>query len=142
MRYSIFFILLSFVLSACSSDDDYKDNPYLIDQRFQFQLHLSLPQYEQLNFPGNHIVIPQVGLNGVVIFNMNNDMYYAYELSDPNHQLRDCSAMSVDQLEATCSCQDGNVYSIITGQPIEGGGIYAMKPYRVERLAESLIISN
>lgn len=142
MTYSRFFLLFSLLLCACSSDDDYKDNPYLINQSFRFQLHLSLPQYEQLNFPGNHLIIPQIGLNGVVIYNMNNDMYYAYELSDPNHELRDCSAMTVDQLEATCSCQDGNVYSIITGQPLEGEGTYTMKPYRVERLAESLIISN
>lgn len=142
MSYSKFFVLFVLMLWACTSDDDYNNNPYLIDQSFRFQLHLSLPQYEQLNFPGNHMVIPQIGLNGVVIYNMNNDMYYAFELSDPNHPLRDCSAMGVDQLEATCYCEDGNVYSIITGQPVEGGGTYGMKPYRVERLAESLIISN
>lgn len=135
-------VLLAFLGVACSDDDEVRNNPYLVDQKFSYQLHLSLPEYNQLNFDGNHIVLPQLGLNGVVIFNINSTMFSAFELSDPNHALRDCSRLTVSGTEATCSCDDGNVYEIITGQPLEGDGIYTLKRYNVNRTGDVLTISN
>lgn len=136
------FVSLSLLVLACSDDDEVRHNPYLIDQKFSYQLHLSLPEYNQLNFDGNHIVLPQLGLNGVVVFNINGSMFSAFELSDPNHALRDCSRLTVSGTEASCSCDDGNVYEIIMGQPVEGDGIYTMKRYNINRAGDVLTISN
>ena len=105
-------------------------------------MDLSLPQYNKLNYPGNSFVTRNYGLNGIVVYNLNNDQYLAFELSDPNHVLTDCSTLFVEGLEAKCSCDDGNVYSIITGQRVAGEGQYSLKPYRVERLGNVLRISN
>lgn len=133
---------LIFLFLSCSADDELRKNPYLPELNFSFSLDLSLPQYNKLNFPGNTFVTRNYGLNGIVVYNLNNDQYLAYELSDPNHVLTDCSVLVVEGLEAKCSCEDANVYSIITGQLVEGQGQYSLKPYRIQRTGQILRISN
>lgn len=139
-----FFIifLLIFTFSGCASDDDLRQNPYLPHLNFSVNFDLSLPEYNQLNFPGNKFVTRNYGINGILIFNLNNDQYMAFELTDPNHVPQACSALIVDGTEATCSCEDGNKYTIITGQRIAGEGEYSLKPYRVERVGDVLRVSN
>lgn len=136
----IFFVC--FMFSGCSGDDERLNNPNLVDLNFSFQIDLSLPQYNKLNFPGNSFTTYNYGINGVVIYNLNNSQYTAFELSDPNHPLKDCSTLTVQGTEVTCGCEDGNVYTIITGQQIAGEGQYSLKPYRVERFGNIIEISN
>ena len=142
MKKIIPIILLIFTCLSCSGDDEIRNNPYLPDLNFSFQLDLSLPQYNPLNFPGNSFVTRNYGLNGVVIYNLNNDQYMAFELTDPNHVPQACSVLVVKGTEAASSCGDGNVYTIITGQQIKGEGVYPLKPYRVVRRGNMLEISN
>ncbi len=140
-RISLFTLLISLLLS-CSGDDEIRNNPYLPDLKFSIRLDLSLPEYNQLNFPGNHFVTYNYGVNGIVIFNLNNDQYMAFELTDPNHVPQDCSLLTVKETEAICSCNDGNKYTIVTGQQIAGEGQYLLKPYRVIRRGDVLEVSN
>ena len=138
----ITFILLTFTLLGCSPDEEIRQNPYLPDLNFSFRLDLSLPQYNSLNFPGNSFVTRNYGINGVVIYNLNNDQYLVFELTDPNHPITECSFLEVKDTRATCNCDDGNIYTIITGQQIAGGGQYSLKPYRVTRIGNVLEVSN
>lgn len=134
--------LLIFTFSGCSSDDDLRRNPYLPHLNFSVNFDLSLPEYNQLNFPGNKFVTRNYGINGIVIFNLNNDQYMAFELTDPNHVPQACSSLTVEGTQATCNCGDGNKYEVITGQPLTGEGKHTLKPYRVERIGDVLRISN
>lgn len=140
-QYFIIFLLIS-IFSGCSSDDDLRRNPYLPHLNFSINFDLSLPEYNQLNFPGNKFVSRNYGINGIVIYNLNNDQYMAFELTDPNHVQQDCSFLVVTGTEAECSCEDGNVYTIITGQQLAGEGVYSLKPYRVTRSGNVLEVSN
>lgn len=138
--FLIFPLILIFL--GCSSDDDIRQNPYLPHLNFSVNFDLSLPEYNQLNFPGNKYVTRNYGINGIVVFNLNNDQYLAFELTDPNHVPEACSILTVEATEATCSCGDGNKYTIITGQQIAGEGQYTLKPYRAQRVGNVLQISN
>jgi hypothetical protein len=142
MKRIIVFVSLFFLLAACSGDDEMRRNPYLPDLNFSVRFDLNLPEYNRLNFPGNEFVTRNYGLNGIVIYNLNNDQYMAFELTDPNHAPTNCSYLTVDGLEASCNCDDGNVYTIITGQQIAGEGNYSLKPYRVVRNGNVLEVSN
>lgn len=136
------FLLFFTFLTGCSSDDEIRQNPYLPHLSFSVNFDLSLPEYNQLNFPGNKYVTRNYGINGIVIYNLNNSQYLAYELTDPNHPPQACSALVVDGIEAFCSCGDGNRYSIVTGQQIGGTGEYSLKPYRAVRTGSVLQVSN
>jgi len=140
---NLFSLLAVFVLlTACSgSDDSLIINPNLADLNFRFQVNLSLPEYNDLQFPGNAFATYAYGVKGVVIYNINNDQFAAFELSDPNHPPRTCSGMTLNGVIATCDCED-NSYNVITGQATGDDLDYGMKPYRVERSGNILQIFN
>ena len=143
MPKKILFFAFSLLLLSCSNDDDLRNNnPNLINQRVSLQLDLNLPQYNNLQFPGNSFVTYNYGINGIVIFNVNNSVYTAFEMSDPNHPLTDCSTLELNGTEVSCQCNDRNKYTILTGQQVAGVGQYSLKPYRIERRGTLLEISN
>jgi hypothetical protein len=134
--------LTALLLTACSSDDRNPNNPYLISPIVNLQLNLNLPEYNPLNFPGNSIIITSQGIRGIVIYNIDNSQYAAFELSDPNHVPNDCSRMDVEGIEATCLCEDGNRYNIVTGQHFTQPDMYPMQRYRANREGSILFITN
>jgi hypothetical protein len=136
-------VIAGFALLSCESDDSSRRNPFLIDISFQSRLNTDLPQYSSLNFAGNSIVVRNQGIRGYVIYNFGNGQYSAFELSDPNHAPNSCSTMTVEGITATCPCTDDkNSYDIFSGQPSNGGGLYGMKPYRVSRSGNVIVVSN
>lgn len=129
------------LLGCSSSDDNYRNNPNLPNVNFRFQLNLSFPEYNDLQFPGNSYATYNHGVKGVVIYNINNSQFVAFELSDPNHPPSICSGMTVNGVIASCGCDD-NEYNVITGELSEGSGEYTMKPYRVQRSGNILEVYN
>lgn len=129
------------LLGCSSSDDNYRNNPNLPNVNFRFQLNLSFPEYNDLQFPGNSYATYNHGVKGVVIYNINNSQFVAFELSDPNHPPSSCSGMTVNGVIASCGCDD-NEYNVITGELSEGSGEYTMKPYRVQRSGNILEVYN
>ena len=121
-------------------------NLYLVDIRFQRDLNLSLPLYNGLNYVGGSMLIPDLGINGVIIFNLNNSSYLAWEATCPNHTPRDCSSLSIEGVLAVCSCEEYK-YSLATGQllnPSEEEDVkqYPLLFYQTENRGNSVIISN
>ncbi len=129
------------VIGCSTSDDNYRSNPNIPDINFRFQLNLNFPEYNDLQFPGNSYATYSYGVKGVVIYNINNSQYVAFELSDPNHPPSSCSGMTVNGVIASCGCDD-NKYNVITGELSEGEGQYTMKPYRVSRNGNILEVFN
>ena len=142
MKKLLLLIPLFISLFGCSSsDDNYRNNPNLPNVNFRFQLNLSFPEYNDLQFPGNSYATYNHGVKGVVIYNINNSQFVAFELSDPNHPPSSCSGMTVNGVIASCGCDD-NEYNVITGELSEGSGEYTMKPYRVQRSGNILEVYN
>lgn|SRR5690554_5889731 len=132
------------VLFSCSKEDERRnDNPYLTSPIINLQLNLNLPEYTPLNYPGNFYIENNYGIRGIVIYNVDNSQYVAFELSDPNHVPNDCSRMEVEGIEATCPCDDDeNAYNVITGQHLSQPDLYPMQRYRAERNGNVINITN
>ena len=107
-------ILFLFLMFGCSIDPIQR-NPYLADIRFQRDLNLSLPLYNQLNFVGGSVLIPDIGIKGVIVFNLTGNTFLAWEATCPNHVPESCSKLSISGVLAECSCEDFQ-YSLATGQ--------------------------
>ena len=143
MKKIALLLLILNIFSACSTNDDnHHNNPNLIDLNFNLHLNLDFTEYHDLTYPGNSFATYRNGIRGIVFYNINSSQYTAFELSDPNHPPNDCSAMTVEGIIATCNCEDGNSYNIITGELMEGEGKYAMKPYRIERRGNTIEVYN
>ncbi|WP_397364438.1 hypothetical protein [Olleya sp. R77988] len=137
MLRSLFTILFCSVLVlSCQKNDDDNNNNYIPNIAFDTlnSIDTTLPQYNDLQFPNNYIVLNGFGYNGIVIYNTGNGTYYAFEITDPNHAPSSCSNLTVDSAIATCNCEDGNSYSVAGGGvPFDGTtGQYSLKPYFVE----------
>jgi hypothetical protein len=73
------------------------------------------------------------GINGVVLYYAGGSNYSAFEITDPNHPISNCSTLSVEGIIATCDCDDGNSYDILNGIGRTGTtGSYSLKRYFVE----------
>lgn len=141
-KITLSLLFVAFMYSCTPDDNGRTNNPYLTNISFILDLNLNLPEYNSLNFPGNSYVTYNYGINGVVVYNVNNSQYTAFELSDPNHALSGCSTLSVSGIIATCNCDDGNSYNILTGEITEGSGQYSLKPYRIRKSGNTLEVSN
>ncbi|WP_055447542.1 hypothetical protein [Lacinutrix mariniflava] len=142
----LFSLFIGLILSSCSkNDDNQNNNPYIPNASFNTgnQINMQLGGiYGQLDFDTNAIYVPNYGINGIVVINTGFNNYSAFEYSDPNHQIASCSLFELDNpgtiasisTVATCSCDDGNSYDILSGGvPLSGTtGQYTMVRYRVE----------
>lgn len=143
-RY-ILLIIMGLSVISCGNDDNQiiDDNPFLTDPLVNLTLNLNLPQFNPLKFPGNSLIITQQGIRGIVIYNVNNDLYTAFDLSDPNHTPNSCSRMTIEGIIATCPCQnDENSYDIVTGQHQNNQNAYPMQQYFAQRTGDILQVSN
>jgi nitrite reductase/ring-hydroxylating ferredoxin subunit len=108
-------LLGSFLIVLGCGKTPLQRNPYLVDLRFQRELNLSLPLYNSLNFVGGSILLRDLGINGVIVFNLNGTTFLAWEATCPNHLPKACSALSITGVLAECSCEQFQ-YSLATGQ--------------------------
>lgn len=139
-------IICLIIFASCSSNNDILANPNLPNYPFDTGnlINTSLPQFNNLQFPGNSVILNNpYGINGVVLYYAGANNYSAFEISDPNHPLSNCSTLSVEGVIATCSCDDGNSYDILNGQRREGTtGQYTLKRYFVEKLGSVIRVYN
>ncbi len=145
MKLKIIGIFALLLLASCKSDDGglQDNNPNLANPVVNLNLNLNLPQYNPLKFPGNSVLVSQQGIKGIVIYNVNNSLYTASELSDPNHPPSVCSRMEVTGIIASCPCiADDNEYDIVTGQHKTNSSLYPMQQYRAVRTGDNLQVTN
>lgn len=145
MRHFWSCILLIFLIS-CDSDSTNR-NPFLQEVGFRFDLNLNLPKYTDLNNIGNPVYVDNngVGTRGAFVIKSGLDTFFAFEASCPNHAPNNCSTMTIDGQNVTCSCE-GYTYSLFTGQqldrPDDGNRYYDLLFYRATQSGNTITISN
>ena len=140
MKQLITLLSICFLL-ACDKDDNINDNnPYLPSYSVNKTINLSLPSYNNLNFPGNSVLVTGVdaGIRGIIVYNTGNG-YTAYDAACPNQPLSDCSTMQPNGAIAICPCDDKQ-YNLFYGT--SSGMQYPMRRYNVEANGNYLTIFN
>jgi nitrite reductase/ring-hydroxylating ferredoxin subunit len=115
-----------FVVVGCTTNDFNNSNPYIPNYSFSVTINTSLPAYSNLQYAANAIIYYGAGAKGVIVFNTGSG-YRAYDAACPNMALASCTAMSINGINAVCSC-DESEYSLFTGQ---GSLEYPLKAYQV-----------
>ncbi len=141
MNKLLFFLFMLFF--SCSKKNISNQCSFLADIDVFYKINLNLPQYNQLNFISNSIIIPNIGNGGIIVTNSGTG-FLAWDASDPNHISNpSCSSMSIiGGIESLCNCADENSYSLITGQSLNIALECGLKPYRVELNGNNLLISS
>ena len=135
-KYAAFFFIIPFFFS-CSDSGVKNTNPYLPNYSVLIDLNLNLPQYSDLKFVSNAVLIPEKGVRGVIVFNTGSG-YNAFDAACPNQALSSCSTMTIKGINALCA-SDNQEYSLFTGQ---GKLQYPMKQDRVQINGDVLRVFN
>ncbi len=145
MKFKLIFLFAVFSVLSCSKDDkDVYNNPFLYRPIVNVNLNLNLPQYNPLKFPGSSVIVEQ-GISGIIVYCAGENLYFAFDLCDPNHPPTSCSRMTVEGPVATCPCEnDDNTYSIVNfGQHLtDPANKYPMQQYRAQRNGNTITITN
>lgn len=141
MKKIIVFTSLVFLFLACNDDDVRRENPFLLNLRFDVTLNTNLPQFNILNFPGNAIYFGGVGNDGIIVVNTGSSIV-AWDASDPNQIPQNCTRLQIQGLVGVSSCSPSNSYSLVTGQPLEDGLQFGLFNYRVEQTGNVIRVFN
>jgi nitrite reductase/ring-hydroxylating ferredoxin subunit len=143
MKKYLSFILLFLVLS-CDKNNPVNNNANLPDYSFAFNINTSLPSYNKLLFISSPVLIDSegVGINGVIVMKTGDNSYIAFEASCPNQALTACSKLSINGINAKCSC-DSKEYNLYTGVLTgDSSNQYPLKQYRTELNGDIIKVYN
>ena len=139
-----FTILINFIFITCSKDL-LNRNPFLNELDFEFSINLNLPLYNDLKFTGGSVMINEFGHRGIILYNINNNNYLAWEASCPNHKPNSCSKTKILGSLTKCDCENYQ-YSLATGQllnpSLDDNNQYPMINYGVRISGNNLVIYN
>lgn len=137
-------IFTFFLFFTCTRNTINPNCNFLLNVGVSLSIDLNLPQYNQLQFPGNAIRFEGQGNSGIIIVSVNSNTLRAWDGADPNHAFSSCSRLEINGLNATCGCSDANEYSLITGQILGGEQLpCGLREYRVESTGgNSYLITN
>ena len=137
-------IFITCIFISCNKNSVIR-NPFLPELDFEFSINLNLPLYNDLKFTGGSILINDFGHKGVILYNLNNNNYLAWEASCPNHKPNSCSKTEISGSLTVCGCENYQ-YSLVTGQLINPSpndtNQYAMINYGVRVSGNNLVIYN
>ncbi|NRA93159.1 MAG: hypothetical protein HRU26_10840 [Psychroserpens sp.] len=143
MKKLIFVVSLLLIFNCQNDDDGRNDNcntlPNIAVNR---SISLTLPQYSQLEFSTNSVLLPNEGVLGVYVINIGGN-FRAFDAADPNvTPVEACSFLAKNGTSVTNSCDNPNTYSLLTGLS-EGAQLpCALKEYRVTANGSELTITN
>lgn len=140
-------VIFTIILVSCSGDDaDNSGCNFLFDAGVNLTVNTNLPQFNQLQFPGNGVYVAGQGNNGVWLWRLNSATLLAWDAADPSRPPAACSTLDdIGGGIVESGCTDApNQYSLITGQGFDGNtSNCTLKPYRVDDLGNnSFLVTN
>lgn len=127
-------------LLSCTKDDWDNRNPYLPETAVNVPINTSLPLYNKLQYPGNAVYVSGYGINGFFVINTGTGMR-AFEATCANHAISTCSKLTLNGVEATCSCSDALVYNLYLGLATTDAQ-FPLKEYRVSQSGTMITVYN
>jgi len=131
------FIIPFLILFSCSGDDNFNSNcNFLFDAGVNLTVNTNLPQFSQLQFPGNGVYVSNQGNSGIWLWRFTSTTLLAWDAADPSRPPSACSTLTdIGGGIVESGCEDANQYSLLTGQGFDGNSSpCTLKPYRVDDL--------
>ncbi|WP_348797574.1 Rieske (2Fe-2S) protein [Flavobacterium adhaerens] len=139
-KYILLLITVPFIF-GCSDNENSNKNPYIPNYNFSVDINTNLPLYSNLKYESNAVYYADAGARGIIIFNIGNGNYNAFDAACPNQELSSCSTMTIKGINAVCAC-DSEEYLLFTGQAISGDFPYTMKQYKVQVTGDVIRVYN
>ncbi|QZE13368.1 hypothetical protein K4L44_12325 [Halosquirtibacter laminarini] len=138
MKRIIIYSVLIF-LSACV---DVVNGSKIPNVHFRYSVDLYQDQF--LRAPGNYRIYPNIGYKGLIVYNLDGNIFYAYDLActykDGIHEISTGTKGS----EPIIECKHcGSIFNLINaGAPVEAPATYPLKQYTCSKSNMSVWITN
>jgi hypothetical protein len=80
MVNTIRLIVLTLIILSCEKSND-NENPFIPDVRFEKIININLPTYNDLKYNGGSYYINGLGVKGVILFNLNDNINFHFEMA-------------------------------------------------------------
>ena len=119
-------ILFSFITVTYSCKNQYEGIPNI---NVDIYINIQDPKHQNLSGMGSWIYV-NGGSKGIIIFNLDNEKFLAYERHCPYDPENSCSRVSVDETDlfAIDSCCLSK-YQLLNGSIVDGPGSLPLKGY-------------
>lgn len=111
MKKFIFLFFLAFFTASCLQETEQGNSfvPYVVVNK---SININLASYNDLLTPSGYVVIANLGYRGVIVYNMGNGGYIAFDLACPHLDGSGCTApLDYSNFpELTNSCEDDGIY--------------------------------
>jgi hypothetical protein len=101
-------------------------------------INLSLPQYQSLKLDGGYKYIDDVGMQGVILYRLDENTYIAYErkcsIEDGAPVIVDVSSLFMRGCKST--------YNFSDGYPSGGASLQPLLKYRINLTGQTLVITD
>ena len=125
--FSIFITLL--LLANCNKDHE----EVIPNVSFHVTIDLTDPKYSSRNTFIVHkdVAGNRAGINGVVVYRLTSDTYYAFDLMCPNEKKVTCLVGLKDDVTCECPCCKSQfLIAVQYGDVIEGPSPWPLKSYK------------
>lgn len=137
MKTSIYLAFVLGLFISCSNEKTKSNNPYIPNYSFSYVININLASYAALNSAINPILITDPSGITMIVMKVSDTDYRAWNSYCPNQSPVDCSKMSINGVNAKCSCENLE-YSLFTGSPTTSVE-YGMISYSVQILGNNSI---
>ncbi|MCQ2975851.1 MAG: hypothetical protein MJ211_13705 [Bacteroidales bacterium] len=131
MKTKLFFVVLIFTIFSLSCETE--ENP-VPDVRVDFEFSLNNAQYSNLQNPGGWVYLTG-GYNGIFVYNVDCDTYYAYDRSCTANNKHTCLVYDEKEhcLLHTDTCENcSSKFSVpLKGAVIQGPAKFPLRQYEV-----------
>jgi len=124
MKKVFFYLIISVLIIACNSREDYIQNVYVNEH-----IDLSLPEYSDLAVSGSAIFV-KGGVEGIIIYHGVGDDYKVYDRNCSYEPSLSCSVIdSVNSGIAYCGCCTSAFLISNSGESINTPALLPLKGY-------------
>jgi nitrite reductase/ring-hydroxylating ferredoxin subunit len=141
-KFLFILILPLFMFISCGEENPevFVDELPLPDP-FQLSLNLDLVSYQSLQFEKN-VILPDVGLNGVIVVKRAENDYAAFERTCPYEPEKECSIVSMNAGQQYLECECGNSFYNLSGYPTNSPSPRKLREYYTSLSGRNLYIDN
>jgi nitrite reductase/ring-hydroxylating ferredoxin subunit len=141
-KFSFVFLVPLVLILGCGEENPevFVDELPLPDP-FQLSLNLDLVSYQSLQFEKN-VILPDVGLNGVIVVKRAENDYAAFERTCPYEPEKECSIVSMNAGQQYLECECGNSFYNLSGYPTNSPSPRKLREYYTSLSGRNLYIDN
>lgn len=137
MKNILIYLVFTLIFNSCNNKED-----YIQDVMVDFNINLSLPEYDELTALGAHIFV-EGGNKGIIIYHFAINQYKAYDRNCSYEPSLECSYIdTINSSVAYCNCCTSAFLLDQEGVAVNTPALLPLKQYQTILTNQELYVFN